>query len=138
MLYLCSEISKPTAPARVRPDQSGLKIRPHRNYWAYLTNKRQKNVVPLQRNFKTTAPARVRRRPRLLRDARGTAQHTHPYHHESPNIAVKGATLLKEIAPHTKQQSSQTAKRSFSEAVFQQSGRTAKRSFSKAVKLYDK
>ena len=75
MLYLCSEISKTTAPARVRPDPSGL------------------------------------------RDARGTAQHTHPYHHESPNIAVKGATLLKEIAPHTKQH---------------------KRSNSKAVKLYDK
>ena len=42
------------------PDQSGLKIRPHRNYWAYLTNKWQKNVVPLHRISKTTAPARVR------------------------------------------------------------------------------
>ena len=30
------------------PDQSGLKIRPHRNYWAYLTNNLPKNVVPLQ------------------------------------------------------------------------------------------
>ena len=38
--------------ARVRPDQSGLKIRPHRNYWAYLPNNLPKNVVPLQRNFK--------------------------------------------------------------------------------------
>ena len=36
------------------------KTHPPRNYWAYLTNKRQNNVVPLQRNFKTTAPARVR------------------------------------------------------------------------------
>ena len=95
-----------------------------RNYWAYLPNKRQKNVVPLQRNFKTTAHARVRPDPSGLRDARGTAQHTHPYHHESPNIAVKGATLLKEIAPHTKQQSGQTAERSNSKAVKQQSGQT--------------
>ena len=30
------------------PDQSGLKIRPHRNYWAYLTNNLPKTVVPLQ------------------------------------------------------------------------------------------
>ena len=29
------------------------KTHPPRNYWAYLPNKRQKNVVPLQRNFKT-------------------------------------------------------------------------------------
>ena len=29
-----------------------LKNTPFRNYWAYLPNKRQKNVVPLQRNFK--------------------------------------------------------------------------------------
>ena len=64
----------------VHPDLSGrprlLKLRPRRNYWAYLTNKRPKNVVPLQRNFKTLQ------------------------YHESPNIAVKGATQPKEIPPN--------------------------------------
>ena len=68
--------SKTTAPARVRPDQSGLKLHPRRNYWAYLPNNLPKNVVPLQRNFKTLQ------------------------YHESPNIAVKGATQPKEIPPN--------------------------------------
>ena len=64
----------------VHPDLSGrprlLKLHPRRNYWAYLTNNLPKNVVPLQRNFKTLQ------------------------YHESPNIAVKGATQPKEIPPN--------------------------------------
>ena len=64
----------------VHPDLSGrprlLKLHPRRNYWAYLPNNLPKNVVPLQRNFKTLQ------------------------YHESPNIAVKGATQPKEIPPN--------------------------------------
>ena len=76
--------SKTTAPCPgtqvVHPDLSGrprlLKLHPRRNYWAYLPNNLPKNVVPLQRNFKTLQ------------------------YHESPNIAVKGATQPKEIPPN--------------------------------------
>ena len=46
------------------------------SFWAYLPNNLPKNVVPLQRNFKTLQ------------------------YHESPNIAVKGATQPKEIPPN--------------------------------------
>ena len=49
-------------------------VRP--SFWAYLPNNLPKNVVPLQRNFKTLQ------------------------YHESPNIAVKGATQPKEIPPN--------------------------------------
>ena len=40
-------------PNTASPKKEYAKSYAHRNYWAYLTNKRQKNVVPLQRNFKT-------------------------------------------------------------------------------------
>ena len=95
-------LSMPRLPPNTASPKTELgKSYAHRNFWAYLPNKRQKYVVPLQRNFKTTAPARVRPDPSGLRDAWGTAQHTHPYRHESPNIAVKGATQQKEIPPLT-------------------------------------
>ena len=47
--YLCTEFQ--SALNTAYPKTACAKSYALRNYWAYLTNKRQKYVVPLQRNF---------------------------------------------------------------------------------------